>query len=148
LALKSAVKFRRFVISVFLRHSVEYTLTPCPIFRDHLIESNFGSLDWWNRKDEDIWNKGKSHPHFVLPDWLAAAAIANQFYDDFVATFENERIGSETADALKDLYNIFKTFDFWSMDGNVLPHIKAAEKLWSVPDDAREFILERAESSE
>lgn len=111
------------------------------------LESNLGSLDWWKWKDEDTWNKGKSHPHFVLPDWFAAAAIAREFYDDFVATFDNERIGIEAADALEELYNVFKTFDFWSMDGNVLSHIKAAEKLWNVPDDAREFILARAESS-
>jgi hypothetical protein len=36
LALKSAVKCRRAVISVFLRYPVEYTLTSCPISWDHL----------------------------------------------------------------------------------------------------------------
>ena len=35
-ALKAAVNRRRVVIVVFLRQSVEYTLTSCPIFRDHL----------------------------------------------------------------------------------------------------------------
>ena len=98
-------------------------------------------------KIEDTWKEGKSHPHFVLPDWLVAAAIAHDFYGDFVANFAKERIGVEAADALKELYNVFKTFDFWSMEGNVLSHIRAAEKLWNVPEDAREFILARAESS-
>jgi len=39
--LKSAVKCRRAVISVFLRYPVEYTLTSCPISWDHL---NLGGL--------------------------------------------------------------------------------------------------------
>lgn len=111
------------------------------------LEVQFGSIDWWKRRDEGSWNKGKSHPHFVLPDWFAAAAIAHEFYDDFVATFNKELIGIDAADALVELYNALKTFDIWSMDGNMLPHVRAAEKLWNVSDDAREFILERAESS-
>jgi hypothetical protein len=111
------------------------------------LESNLGSLDWWQWKGEDTWNKGKSHPHFVLPDWLAAAAIAHEFHDDFVETFDNERNGVEAAEALKELYDVFKTFDFWSMDSSVLTHIRAAEKRWNVPDDARDFILARAESN-
>ena len=112
------------------------------------LECRLGTLDWWKWKDEHTWSRGKSHPHFVLPDWLAAAAIAHDFHDDFVATFKQERIGIEAADALEELYKIFKKFDFWSMDANMLPHIRAAEKLWHVPDDARDFILARAESSE
>lgn len=111
------------------------------------LKSKLGSLDWWKEKDSHDWNKGKNHPHFVLPDWLAASAIAHEFRDDFIATLQNERIGNETADALEELYDVFKTFDLWSMDGSVLSHIRASEKLWSVPDDAREFILARAERS-
>lgn len=111
------------------------------------LEGNLGSLDWWKWRNSDTWNKGKNHPHFVLPDWLAAAAIAREFRDDFIASFANQRIGHEAADALEELYDVFKTFDFWSMEGNVLSHIRADEKLWNVPDDAREFILTRAERS-
>lgn len=111
------------------------------------LESNFGSLDWWKWKNSDVWSKGKNHPHFVLPDWLAAAAIAHEFRDDFIASFANKRIGNEAADALGGLYDVFKTFSFWSMsmEGNVLSHLRADEKLWNVPDDAREFILARTE---
>jgi len=111
------------------------------------LESNLGSLDWWQRKGSQDWNKGKSHPHFVLPDWLAAAASVHEFRNDFIATFPNKRIGTETADALEELYGVFKTFDLWSLDGSVLSHIKATEKLWRVPDDARKFILARAKIS-
>ncbi len=39
-ALKSAVNWRRFVISVFLRYPAEYTLNTCPIFWDHLKQMN------------------------------------------------------------------------------------------------------------
>ena len=35
-ALKSAVNRRRWLNSAFLSYPAEYTLTPCPIFRDHL----------------------------------------------------------------------------------------------------------------
>lgn len=110
------------------------------------LESTLGSLDWWKQKKNHAWSKGKNHPHFVLPDWLAASAIAHEFRDDFIATFPNKGIGNETADALDELYHVFKTFDFWSMDGNSLLHIRAEKKLWSVSDDARKFILARAES--
>lgn len=109
---------------------------------------NFGTIDWWKWEGQDTFNAGKSHPHFVLPDWIVSAVIAHNYYDKFVRTFENnERIGIETADALIELYNVFKTFDFWSMDENILPHIRAAEKLWEVPVNAREYILARAENS-
>ena len=109
------------------------------------IESTFGSIDWWKRRENDPWNEGKSHPHFVLPDWLAAAAIIRNFREDFVAANPS---GNVIADALEELHDVFKTFEFWSMDANVLPHIRANEKLWEVPDDAREFILARAGCAE
>lgn len=111
------------------------------------LEGNLGTFDWWTWRNSDAWNKGKNHPHFVLPDWLVVAAIAREFRDDFIASFANKRIGNEAADALGGLYDVFKTFDLWSMDGSVLSHLRAAEKLWNVPDDAREFILARTERS-
>ena len=115
--------------------------------RSKNLVNNFNTLDWWKWKGQSTWNDGKSHPHFILPDWAAAATIAHDFYGDFVATFTKEQIGIETADALGKLYNVLMTFDLMSMDGNMLPHIRAAEKLWKVPDRAREFILTRAENS-
>lgn len=57
------------------------------------------------------------------------------------------KIGIEAADCLEKLYNTFKTYDLWSMDGSVLSHLKAAEKLWNVPNEAREFILAHAENN-
>ena len=111
------------------------------------LQSNLSTLDWWKRQSSHGWKSGKSHPHFVLPDWLVAAAIAHEFRDDFVACGPTERIGNETADALQELYAVYKTFNLWSMETSVLSHIRAEEKLWNVPDDAREFILARAERS-
>lgn len=115
------------------------------------LSIKLGNLNWWKWRNEgnDAWKKGKSHPHFVLPDWLAAAAIAHEFRDDFVASFAKERVGTDAANGLEELYNAVKThYDLWSMARNVLGHIKAAEKLWTVPDDARSFILARAEHSQ
>lgn len=112
--------------------------------RSAKLRAKLGTLDWWKLKNEEAWQKGKSHPHFVLPDWLAAAAIAHEFREEFISTFTKQEEGAEAADGLEELYQSFKTYDLWSMTGGTLPHIRAAEKLWNVPDDAREFILARA----
>jgi len=110
------------------------------------LSYRLGTLDWWKKKGGTTWRKGKTHPHFVLPDWLAASAIAREFGEEFVATFPNEKTGNEAVEALRELHTVFKTFDFWSMDANVLQHIRADEGLWRVPADAREFVISRAES--
>ena len=39
------------------------------------LTASLGTLDWWKPIEEDKWREGKSHPHFVFPDWLAAAAL-------------------------------------------------------------------------
>lgn len=108
------------------------------------LRTKLGTLDWWKSKDEEAWQTGKSHPHFVLPDWLAAAAIAHEFREEFIATFKKQGVGTEAADGLEELYQSFKAHDLWSMSGGALLHIRAAEKLWNVPVDAREFVLARA----
>ncbi|WP_068818078.1 hypothetical protein [Phormidesmis priestleyi] len=111
------------------------------------IRVEFANLDWWIEKDGDLPKEGKSHPHFVLPDWMAAAAIAHEFHNDFVATFKNLKHGNAAADGLEEVYNAFKSHDLWSLDENVLSLLRPQEKLWHVPDNAREFIMARAECS-
>ncbi len=108
------------------------------------VTTSFGTLDWWKRNEADKYSKGKTHPHFILTDWLVAATIANTFRDDFIATFKREKEGVIAADGLEELYNTFKTFDIWSFDENVLPHLIASNAEWTVPEDAKEFILEIA----
>ncbi|MFN0194587.1 MAG: hypothetical protein ACKVP5_21860 [Aestuariivirga sp.] len=109
------------------------------------LKSEFGTIDWWKPASEGKWREGKTHAHFVLPDWAAAAAIANEFCKEFISTFKNEAHGIDAADGLVKLYNTLKSFDLWSLEANALLHIRAGKKLWSVHDAAREFILARAE---
>jgi hypothetical protein len=101
-----------------------------------------GTLDWWKPTEGEEWQKGKTHPHFVLPDWLAAAALAESYPEEFAGDFDNSRLGSDAVDGLRDLYEAFKGFDIWSMTG--VEFIKGAVQNWSVPDDVRTFILDRA----
>ncbi len=108
------------------------------------LDLRFGTLDWWKWKDSTEWKKGKTHPHFILPDWMAAASSATQFPDEYIASFDNEDHGKRAVASLNKLHDVFKSFDIWSMDGKALEHIVPTEKLWEIPDDAREFILSRA----
>ena len=71
--------------------------------------------------------------------------MAHQFRTEFVATFPNNKLGERTWHAMSNLHGVFKSFDLWSMDANVLPHIRADEKLWTIPDDARSYIFELTE---
>lgn len=107
--------------------------------------SNFGTLDWWKEANKKQWKKGKTHPHFILPDWCVAAGLAHEFREEFISSFKKENIGIQTADALNKLYNVFKSFGLWSFKGDeTISHIHAASKKWIVPSEAKEFILERA----
>lgn len=107
------------------------------------LVSKVGTLDWWRPEGDSRWRKGKTHPYFVLPDWLAAAGMATEFPDEFAESFGDEQTGHTAVGALNDLHESFKAFDIWSMTGSV-SHIVASEQQWQVPDAAREFILERA----
>lgn len=108
------------------------------------LTSKLGTIDWWRSNANEEWKRGKAHPHFVLPDWLAAAAIAQEFRDEFVSGYPDQRLGNEVADALGQLYLAFKAFDIWSMEPSVLQHLRNTERNWVVPDEARKFILDRA----
>jgi hypothetical protein len=102
-----------------------------------------GTIDWWKRTGEDKWREGKSHPHFVLPDWLVAAALADSYPDEFAASLGESRVGADTVDGLRELYVTFKSFDLFSMTDSA-GLVRGATQIWSVPDDVRAFILDRA----
>jgi len=108
------------------------------------IDSIMRHLQWWKLNEDDSLKKGKQHPHFILPDWLITSAIAKAFPDDFIATFSDQNEGKEAVKALSDLYGTFKSFDLYSLDKDSISHIKASDKLWEVPDEARTFIMDRA----
>lgn len=107
------------------------------------LTAALGTLDWWKPAGEESWRPGKTHPHFVLPDWLAAAALAESYPEDFAASFENSHAGADAVDGLRELFAMFKNFDLWSMEAGIA-YIKGATQNWFVPDDARAFILGRA----
>lgn len=103
-----------------------------------------GHLGWWRDKRNGAWRKGKDHPFFAFPDWAAAAAIANEFGDELASSYPRKSIGKEIAYSLANLHSTFKAFDLWSMDANVPPMIRTSEKLWNVPNEARQFIFDHA----
>jgi hypothetical protein len=109
------------------------------------IHYTYTTLEWWRPSKKGNWKEGKTHPHFTIVDWLAAAALAHEFKAEFVESYPNKRKAEETATALSKLYEAFKKFDIWSIaDDNTLGYIVSNEKEWLIPDDAREFILSRA----
>lgn len=110
------------------------------------LTSNLGTLDWWKARTDREWRKGKTHPHFTFPDWLAAAALAEAYPDEFAASrsFKKEQDGLDAVDGLTQLYKAFKLYDLWSSD-DFVRYLRPSERLWTVPEEARAFILERAE---
>jgi len=108
------------------------------------LNSTLGTIDWWRPDSKQEWRLGKSHPHFVLPDWLAAAALARIYPTEFAGAFVRHRVGEDAVDGLGELYSTFKCFDLWSTSDSA-SYIKGGVQAWTVPDDARAFILDRAE---
>ena len=140
--LQQATQGHKFV--EFIRH---YSDTAIHIEKENRsigLSSEFVTLDWWRHKKETAWREGKSHPHFVLTDWLVAAAIANAFPNEFLATFVKPRDGDDAHKALVELFQTFKSFDLWSMDSSALAHVRAGKKVWTVNEEARNFVLARA----
>jgi len=78
---------------------------------------------------------------------MNAAVIAHEFPNEFIATFSNQNTVIEVHDALNELYCAFREFDLMSFDSNMLAHITGEERNWTVPNDARDFIMNRAENS-
>lgn len=109
------------------------------------LTAKLGTIDWWKPVGDAKWREGKSHPHFVLPDWLAAAALAESYPDEVAASFGTNRLGADAVDGLGELYTTLKGFDLWSMTESA-GYIKGATQTWTVPDDARAFIFDRAKN--
>lgn len=130
----------------FLNFVREHSSTGQHIRREYKsvsIIADLGTIDWWRPSRNVKWRQGKSHPYFVLPDWLAAAALAESYPDAFADSFDNTRMGADAVDGLRELYKTFKDFDLWSMT-EAAGYIQGSTQSWSVPDDARAFILDRA----
>lgn len=107
------------------------------------LTTNLGTLDWWKSKSETEWREGKTHPHFTLPDWLVASALAESYPEEFTASFRNSKAGTNAVAGLSELYQSFKKYDLWSANGLVTA-LRPVVKRWAVPVDAREFIIARA----
>lgn len=107
--------------------------------------SEFASLDWWQPDEGAAPRKGGTHPLFALPDWLCAAALADEFPDEYALSFNRHQVGLKATEALSELFAAFKEFDIWSMT-KAVDHIVASETHWTVPDDVRDFIFDRAAS--
>lgn len=106
------------------------------------LTAKLGTMDWWRPNGDEHWREGKSHPHFVLTDWLVAAALAESYPAEFAASFGKSRSGEDTVAGLVELHASFKEFDLWSMTESA-GYVKGSTQIWTVPDDARAFIFDR-----
>lgn len=132
----------------FIDYVITRSTTGIGIEKNNLsmdLVSRFGTINSWKRKHEKTFRKGKTHPHFLLPDWLAAAAIAHNHPVEFAATFKNKKDGAAALDALRDLFSTFKKFNIFSLDQNVLEHLRGESKVWAIPDEIRKTMLSRAD---
>ncbi|MCG8093088.1 MAG: hypothetical protein JAZ17_05570 [Candidatus Thiodiazotropha endolucinida] len=131
----------------FIEYVIENSSTYRKIIEDHRsnsIETIFKTLDYWSPLGSTDVREGKTHPHFILPDWLAAASIATEYRGEFVASYSSHAKAVRLADSCENLYNEFKKFNIMSLDDKVLSHIIGGESVWTVPDEAREYIINRA----
>jgi hypothetical protein len=129
----------------FLHFVRQHTATAQHIQREQSalgVNAVLSTLDWWQRPGSTQWQAGKTHPHFVLPDWLAAAALAEFYPDEVASSFPNASAGADAVSGLRELYTAFQRFDIWSLTG--VEMLKSGSKHWSVPDAVRTFVLNRA----
>ena len=111
-------------------------------------------MEGWRPTGKGEWKNPKTHPHFVLVDWLVASAIANRFPKEFLVEYRKSKHGKkgcnaeDALEALEALYQEFKMHQIFEIaNDETLGHIIANDghRKWEVPEDAREFILNRAE---
>jgi len=109
------------------------------------------TLEGWKSKVGGEWRDPKTHPHFTLVDWLVAAAISHRFPDKFVEEFKTTKLGKkkrnaeDTQEALEQLYQEFKKHTIFEIaDERTLGMIRSDTKQWEVPDEAKQFIYDRA----
>lgn len=108
------------------------------------VEIEFKTLDWWSPLDEKQIYRGKTHPHFLLPDWLVAASLANEYRGEFISGYSPYKKSVQLADKLESLYKAFKLFDIQSMDDKSFSLIRPNSKEFEISQDAEEFIMKRA----
>ncbi len=111
------------------------------------IEYDTKTLDWWRSSSQGNWEPGKEHPHFALTDWFVASALAHGFEQEFINYLPNKKTARATTRELLALYAEFRKFNIWSFEEDeVLNHLVSEEKQWEVSAEARQFIMNRAES--
>ncbi|MEO0804043.1 MAG: hypothetical protein AAFY57_17470, partial [Cyanobacteria bacterium J06642_2] len=115
------------------------------------IAYELATLEGWRKSKSEELKDPKSHPHFTLVDWLVASALAHRFSEEFIAEFKMSRKGrkpgvaEEAQQALENLYQEFKQHTIFEVaNEETLAHMVANQSLWEVPENARQFILERA----
>ena len=110
------------------------------------------TLEGWRYSDKEDWRDPKTHPNFVIVDWLVAAAIAHKFPEEFIAEYKSTKLGKkkkhaeDAAEELSKLYTEFKEgYGIWEIaNANTLSRIVSNTKKWKVPEDAKQFIYDRA----
>lgn len=112
------------------------------------------TLEGWRPNGIGEWKDPKTHPHFVLVDWLVASAIAKHFPEEFLVEYRQSKLGKkrrnaeDALEALVDLYQEFKKHQIFEIaNDETLGHIIASDghREWKVPEEVKEFILNRAE---
>jgi len=117
--------------------------------REENIKSGFdikiGHLEWWHKGDNKL-KKGKTHPHFILPDWINATAVATHFRDNFIEDIDKGSAAkrNELADNLNLLYEAFRRYDFWSYGEKVPGYIVGTNQAFEVSEEAKTWLMNRA----
>lgn len=89
----------------------------------------------------------KDHPYFLLPDWLAQAATAVTFPDEFRRGIRREGDRNEIIPSMQRLRDAFGRFQIWTMDDSVFEHLRPAERQWELPAQVRDEIMTLARKS-
>ena len=101
-------------------------------------------MSWWEDLSTNQILKGKTHPHFTLPDWLNHAIMAENYFDEYASSLGSQKHALEITEALKDLREAFGEFDIWTMTVGSISLIQPQSKLSEVPQNAAKFLIDRA----
>ena len=101
----------------------------------------------------DLPHRKYRGPHFLLSSGrLESKLNSNRTSWHFIANrgglayFMKNRTAEDTQESLEDLYQEFKKHNIYEIVNNqTLDRIKPESKQWEVPEDAKQFIIERAE---
>ncbi|MFT5133169.1 MAG: hypothetical protein ACI9SC_001638 [Gammaproteobacteria bacterium] len=104
--------------------------------------SEITTLKEWIK--DGVTKKAKTHPGFILPDWICAAALAKKYPGEFSTRQSDPKKGQELTSVMCALYDIFKEYKIMSLEDSVLCHLRASETHWKIDEDAKEYIFKRA----